>query len=147
MKLFLCGSAEMDPEIKGDHIYKVDNYPTPNPEFIDIVPNNRSVATMGLMVELLGKDARVLIEEPSENKPYECDVEYDFFDGELHDERVGMWLNDKYYITKYFDHDTYGPDEPVHVTFGVDFIITGDLFRELKTWAQKNREVVELYIK
>ena len=145
----------MSPDITGDHIYKCDNYPTIDQNYLDIAPNVRNHSTMCLLVDLLGEYARTLIEEPSEEKPYDCAVDYDYWDAKVNDgantkatkykyrTHVGLWLDGKYYLTKYFDHDTYGPDEPVHVQFGIDYIITGDLYKALREWANDHRESVE----
>lgn len=95
---------------------------------------------------MLGNDIKVMT-EPNGKKPYDACVNYNYIGTPSlnYSERVGIWDGENYLIAEYFDYDTYGPDKPIVVTFGVRWVLSRDLYNALmrRYIARKEVEALE----
>lgn len=146
-ELKITGSYLPDEPLQGKSLLRVEPYPSPYDHYLDIQPKGLSKEYLYLVEDLLDKDLKVMTEPTGEN-PYEFPDKYDYINFGEHKlgshERIGLWYNDNYLITSYFDYDTYGADKPVKITFGVRWVLSRDLFNALMRRYNTRKEVEAL---
>ena len=157
-ELKITGSYLPDEPLEGKRLLRVDPYPSLDDHYLDIMPKGKASLNLYLVEHLLGDDIKVMT-EPTGERPYNFPLAYDYIDTPpnrpfkcvqdsvdyLNSERIGFWHHDNYYITTYFDFDTYGENEPVVVTFGAKWVLSRDLYNALmvKLHVRKQVEVLE----
>ena len=157
-ELKITGSYLPDEPLEGKRLLRVDQYPSLDDHYLDIMFQGKASLNLYLVEKLLGNDIKVMT-EPTGERPYDFPVAYDYIDTPLNrpvkcgqdsvdylfTKRIEFWHHDNYFITTYFDYDTYGADKPVVVTFGAKWVLSRDLYNALmvKHNVEKQIEALE----